>query len=331
VTQPSAARRLAGWTGRSARDGVTFGVGAAAGAGQAGSGLEEEAMTVAGAASRMAHRIVASSLDSAAMAGVRLIGRRRTIRGVEQTAQWLRFLQGHLDGLDYRLHGRQPDADVGDDILAARVRSDLGPVLRALDLPRIDVAVEDGVAILHGSVADAGQAADITTAVGQIPGIRDVDARLHVGLAKGGTRPSAGRAHPSASAQLRQLQATATALGVTSDQVAAVMRVFLLRLPEGERAHVVGHLPADVREPVDRVPAPDDVLHIRDVDGLVAAVAETAGMDDRTALHALEAVLFMLAEQVPEESADIPAVLPEELRELWFTATAADDDEAPQA
>jgi uncharacterized protein (DUF2267 family) len=62
--------------------------------------------------------------------------------------------------------------------------------------------------------------------------------------------------------------------------------VFLLRLPTGERDHVVRHLPTDVRR-----------------------------------------VLRTLAELVPEEVADISAVLPAGLRQLWSVSTTATDDE----
>lgn len=279
-----------------------------------------------GPASCMARWIVTSSLDGLALTGVKLVGRQRTIRSVEQTAQWLRYLEGHLDGLDYRLRGREPEPDVGDDVLADRVRSELGPVLRRLDLPRVNVTVEDGVAVLHGDVASGEQADEVIAAVVRVSGVLDVDAHLHIGPARGTTRPSTSREHPEPSPQLRRLREAAEAAGVEHEQAAAALRVFLLRLPAGERDHVVNHLPDDVRTTLGRVEVRTDVMHVRDVDGLVATVADVAGLSERRALRAVEAALFLVAELVPEEAADIPAVLPAEIRELWFAATTTDDE-----
>jgi uncharacterized protein (DUF2267 family) len=275
----------------------------------------------------MARTIVRTSLNGLALASVRLIGHQRTVRGVDHAAKWVRHMHGQLEGLDYRLRGREPDTEAGDPVLTARVRSQLGPLLRRLDLPHLDVTVDDGVALLRGGVARGAQADEIIAAVRQVPGVRDVDARLHIGLTRGDTRPSAGYDHREASTQLRRLAATAEAAGVAPEQAAVALRVFLLRLPSGERDHVVGHLPTDVRQMVDRVVVRADVLHIRDVEGLVAIVADVADLADDQAQRVLEGVLRTLAELVPEEVADISAVLPAGLGQLWSTSTTATDDE----
>jgi hypothetical protein len=277
--------------------------------------------------SRMARTIVRTSLNGLALASVRLIGHQRTVRGVDHAAKWVRHMHGQLEGLDYRLRGREPDTEAGDPVLTARVRSQLGPLLRRLDLPHLDVTVDDGVALLRGGVARGAQADEIIAAVRQVPGVRDVDARLHIGLTRGDTRPSAGHDNREASTQLRRLAAAAEAAGVAPAQAAVALRVFLLRLPSGERDHVVGHLPTDVRQMVDRVVVRADVLHIRDVEGLVAIVADVADLADDQAQRVLEGVLRTLAELVPEEVADISAVLPAGLRQLWSTSTTATDDE----
>jgi uncharacterized protein (DUF2267 family) len=277
--------------------------------------------------SRMARTIVRTSLNGLALASVRLIGHQRTVRGVDHAAKWVRHMHGQLEGLDYRLRGREPDTEAGDPVLTARVRSQLGPLLRRLDLPHLDVTVDDGVALLRGGVARGAQADEIIAAVRQVPGVRDVDARLHIGLTRGDTRPSAGHDNREASTQLRRLAAAAEAAGVAPAQAAVALRVFLLRLPSGERDHVVGHLPTDVRQMVDRVVVRADVLHIRDVEGLVAIVADVADLADDQAQRVLEGVLRTLAELVPEEVADISAVLPAGLGQLWSTSTTATDDE----
>ena len=63
-----------------------------------------------------------------------------------------RRLRGVGSGAWYRLSGHRPDPNVSDDILVQRVRSALGPIEKELDLPRVHVMVEDGLAILHGEV-----------------------------------------------------------------------------------------------------------------------------------------------------------------------------------
>ena len=273
--------------------------------------------------SRVARTIVRSSLNGLALASVKLIGHQRTIRGVDHAAKWMRYMHGQLEGLDYRLRGREPDTEAGDPVVAARVRSQLGPTLHRLDLPHLNVTVEDGIAVLRGDVARGAQADEIIATARQVPGVRDVHARLHIGLTRGDTRPSAGHDHREPSTQRRRLAVAAEAAGVAPAQAAAALRVFLLRLPAGERGHVVGHLTTDVRLMVDQVVVRTDVMHIRDVDGLVAVVADVAGLADDQARRVLEGVLRALAELVPEEAADISAVLPAGLRQLWSTSTTA--------
>lgn len=284
-----------------------------------------------GTTSRVARTIVRSSLNGLALASVKLVGHQRTIRGVDHAAKWVRYVHGQLEGLDYRLRGREPDTEAGDPVVAARVRSQPGPVLRRLDLPHLDVTVDDGIAMLHGDVAGGVQADEIIAAVRRVSGVRDVDARLHIGLTRGNTRPSAGHDQREPSTQLRRLAAAAETAGVAPAQAAAALRVFLLRLPADERGHVVGHLTTDVRRMVERVVVRTDVTHVRDVDRLVAVVADVADLADDQARRVLEGVLRALAELVPEEVADISAVLPAGLRQLWSTSTTASAEEDGRA
>lgn len=276
-------------------------------------------------ASRVAHRILASALDGGTRISIRLVGRRRTIRAVHDATRWLQFMQGHLQGLDYQLRGSAPASDVSDDVLSARVRSSIGPLLRTLDLPRVHVTVSDGVATLDGAVATARHAEQIVAAVGDVAGVRDVESQLHIGLMPGDTRPSEGRAHPGPSYQRKRLQQAADTAHVRLDQTMAALAVVLARIPAGEREHVTNHLRADVRRPVDEVPVPGDVLRVRDVDEFVNVVAAVANLSERRARRALEAVIVALAELVPEEVIDVLAVLPAELEHLWLRVTTADD------
>ena len=119
-------------------------------------------------------------------------------RFLSDTGRHLRYLSGRLEGLSYTLEGRHPDPDVLDNVLADRIRSELGGLEKRRDLPHIHVMVEDHVALLHGEVATREDADAIESAVSSVSGVKGVKSRLHVGLLDGDTRPSEGRAHSQA-------------------------------------------------------------------------------------------------------------------------------------
>lgn len=119
-----------------------------------------------------------------------------TVSTASMPLRYLRRHAGVLRGLSYRLLRRHPAADVDDRTLADRIRSTLGPLEKRLDVPHVHVMVVDGVAALHGDVADASQADQITRAVAAVSGVRHVDSHLHVGLLKSDTRPSTNRRSP---------------------------------------------------------------------------------------------------------------------------------------
>ncbi|MFA5891775.1 MAG: BON domain-containing protein [Actinomycetota bacterium] len=100
---------------------------------------------------------------------------------------------GRLRGIEYRVSGKHPAPDVGDDILADRIRSTLGPIEKRLDIPRVHVTVFDHKAVLHGAIGNADEERAITEAVTSISGVSAVESRLHIGLSAGSTRPSVGR------------------------------------------------------------------------------------------------------------------------------------------
>ena len=85
------------------------------------------------------------------------------------------------------VHRWSEDATVAD-----RVRSELGPVLKALDHPHVHVSVADGIVSLYGDVADPSVRGAIESSVMATCGVRGIDTHLHVGLLPSDSRPSDG-------------------------------------------------------------------------------------------------------------------------------------------
>lgn len=235
----------------------------------------------------------------------------------------LRHLGGRLHGVSYRLRGGHPDPGVVDEVLADRIRSSLGTLEKRLDIPHVHVMVEDHVALLHGSVSTPSEADEIEQAVAGVSGVRGVESYLHVGLGAGDTRPSEGRAVEQASEAMERLLAAARSAGLEPSlarpAVRAILATFADRLPPGERDQVATHLPADVRAlftPPRRLrrKAPP-----RTVEELVARIARTAPgtLPADRSLQVTESVLRELRSLVPEERADVAAVLPAELKAFW--------------
>jgi uncharacterized protein (DUF2267 family) len=249
-------------------------------------------------------------------------------RGIDLLGRKVRQTAGQMDGLKYRLAGRSPDPAVSDDVLADRIRSTLGPLEKRLDTPRIHVMVEGHVALLHGAVPSAADRSSIEWAVLETPGVRGIQSYLHVGLLAGDTRPSEGRARAAAapSAAMLGLLTAAQDAGATEAEarlaIRAVLATFAERIPEGERDQLLSHLPEDVRR-LGEVPrrAGEGVTKLRTVPELVDAVTARDPMRTDAAEAITRSVLARLRELVPEEVADVAAVLPEDLRELWL-ATA---------
>jgi len=237
----------------------------------------------------------------------------------------LRNQAGQLRGTSYRLRGQRPDPDVSDDILADRIRSSIGPVEKRLDLPHVNVLVEDHVALLHGVVGTAEEAHQLETAVAAVSGVRDIESYLHVGIGPGDSRPSAGKLVVPPSEAHQRLVSAATGAGIESAAAESVVRAILAsfadRLPDGERNQVASHLPADVRAmftPPRRVRAAGSP---RTVSALVARIAAASTeLPEDKARDVTAAVLRELRTLVPEEAADVAAVLPSELRQFWQQA-----------
>lgn len=266
----------------------------------------------------------ASEAVGSAVRSVRRTPWGRIARNVgEAIERPMRYLRAAAPGLAYRYRGAQPDPDVGDDVIADRVRSGLGPVTKRLDLPRVHVMVEDHVALLHGEVASGEQARLIEAAAMRVSGVIGVESHLHLGLIAGDTRPKEGNAPMPSDAMIKLMDAAASA-GAHDARAAvhAVLCGFADRLPENERRHVFTHLPEDVRQlagPPQRigvVPA----SKVKTVRELVAAVIAQGGIQPSRAGEITQAVVHALRMLVPEEDRDVAAVLPQELRVLWEAA-----------
>lgn len=240
----------------------------------------------------------------------------------------LRYLEGRLEGANYRLSGRHPDTEVADTVLADRIRSSLGKLERRLDIPRVHVMVEHHVALLHGEVGRDEDASEIEHAVLGVPGVVGVESYLHAGLTPGDTRPSSGTAAHQPSPALVQLLATAEDAGVSSTAAPAVVRgvlaTFADRIPAGEREHIRVHLPADVRPlltPPRRISGTRPPRSVHDLVGRIAGTTPELPLE--RSQQVTVAVLRTLRELVSDEAADVAAVLPPELRALWKGAAAA--------
>lgn len=73
---------------------------------------------------------------------------------------------------------RHPSTAVDDSVLADRIRSTIGSLEKHLHSPRINVTVENGIAILHGDIESAEAARQIEEAVRGVAGVRGVRSHL---------------------------------------------------------------------------------------------------------------------------------------------------------
>jgi osmotically-inducible protein OsmY len=84
-------------------------------------------------------------------------------------------------GLAYRATRRHPSTLVDDSVLADRVRSTIGPLEKQLHNPRINVTVENGIAILHGNIESPEAAIQIEEAVRGVAGVNGIRSHLSHG------------------------------------------------------------------------------------------------------------------------------------------------------
>jgi uncharacterized protein (DUF2267 family) len=266
--------------------------------------------------------IVAGLVGAAAVAAPDTAGGRAVRRLSDRLARDVRYMVGAAPGILYRLSGRRPNPDVGDDVLADRVRSSIGPLAKKLDVPRVHVMVEEHVAMLHGDVTTDAAARTIEQAVLEISGIEGVESHLHIGLITGDTKPSdASEERRPPSDALRSLLDVAIESGASEPRraVHAVLCRFLDRIPANERSQVLAHLPADVRDVVG--PARrhgKEPGRLRTVEALVAAAQADGGIAPQWTESFTRRVLTTLRSLVEDEAEDVAAVLPPDLRSAWL-------------
>jgi uncharacterized protein (DUF2267 family) len=217
-----------------------------------------------------------------------------------------------------------PAGHVTDQDLADQVRTALGPIVKALDLPRIHVMAEGLYVLLHGEVGTESDAVAIEDVVLNLPGVIGVESHLHVGLIAGDTRPSEGK--PGPSEMMSALMHAADNLGIEgvtakAAAVRAAMTVLFDEIPPGERQHVIGHLPVDVVAFVKpRRHIGEERLHWRRPITLAAAISLRGGIKLDTAMMLVPKIIKVIRTFVPEEDADVQATLSEHLREFWAAA-----------
>ena len=266
-----------------------------------------------------------SVLTVAALGG-RWILRRPPVRralkaGRTRARRRLHYLQGRARGLRYSLQHRHPDLEASGTVLADRIRSSLGPLEKRLDIPRVHVTVDGHIAFLHGDVPSDGDERAIVDAALDVAGVTGVISYLHVGLLPSDARPSEGRDHFEGSHALRRLLAVAEAAGAANPRraVRATLAVLADRIPSGERRHLLTHLPDDLRGLTRS--AAHFGRTVRNVEGFIDAVARMGAFIDTPARHeVVGAILHELRALATEETDDIAAVLPGDLRELWLAA-----------
>jgi uncharacterized protein (DUF2267 family) len=241
--------------------------------------------------------------------------------------EWLRHVGDVLKRPVQRAQGgllREARHEMVDDVVVAdRVRSHIGPLLKEFDTPRVHVMAEGSRVLLHGEVVDEQARSTIEKAVRQVDGVSTVASYLSVGLLAGEARPSAGHHEiPSRANRLFHDALQHAGLAGRPAELALVeaLRGFTDTLPEGERAHVLAHLPRDVRSLMSEQHTCSQPLPVDDAEDLIARVEMASGLKRAESALAVRTVVGELALLVPEECDDVYAVLRPGLRGLWKPA-----------
>jgi BON domain len=205
--------------------------------------------------------------------------------------------------------------------LADRVKTMLGPIVNAMDLPRIHVMAEGTRVLLHGDVANETDASVLEEVVKSLPEVTSVESHLHVGLLPGDTRPS-DAADDNQSEMMGALLGAAEAIGITGgparSAVWGTLSAILEQIPPNERRHVISHFPDDVAVfAKPRQHFGDENLHWKTELALDVAASLRGGIDLPSAEVLVPLVIGVLRRFVPEEDRDVQATLHTALKDLW--------------
>ncbi len=99
------------------------------------------------------------------------------VRNAERTAeQKQRHLTNKTEGLKHEVFGASDGEVPNDETIADKIRSE---VLRHYDASRVNVNVENGVAVLRGELNRPDEIRALVGDVERVPGVRDVRSLLH--------------------------------------------------------------------------------------------------------------------------------------------------------
>ena len=141
-----------------------------------------------GATSRPRRRVDIEGCEPDAQEGVgsrcvggrhwRLVGHALKVPHQERQPIYLHRTVHQAKGLAYRAMRRHPSTTLDDSVLADRIRSTIGPLEKQIHNSRINVTVENGIAILHGDIESREAATQIEEAVRGVTGVRDIRSHL---------------------------------------------------------------------------------------------------------------------------------------------------------
>jgi uncharacterized protein (DUF2267 family) len=246
-----------------------------------------------------------------------------SLRRIGVVRRWTRTASRWARRGFYRPLGRDVSEnrliEADDVVLADRVRSSIGPLLKELDTPRVHVMAESDRVLLHGDIISDDARERLEAAVRRVPGVGTVASYLHVGLLPGDMRPSVGRVEqPSSMARcFHDALAHSGIVGRPADlALGETLRLVTDTIPERERAHVFAHLPVDVKSLVRCRPA-SPRSPVQQPGELFNIVRVRSGLRKSESEAAVRTIVHELRRLVPEECDDVAAVLPSGLKPLW--------------
>jgi len=248
-------------------------------------------------------------------------------RATARIAQDARYVASAVPGFTYRISGAHPDPDVGDDVIAERVRARLGLITAHLGIPSMTVHSIEHIVVIEGAVPRRRDALHLERVAMAVRGVRGVESHVHEDDTLLRSEAAASVVIPSLA--LAELCGAAGDAGARDERAAvhAVLCAFTDRLPAAARLDLASHLPPDVRALIAparhhgaRMAPPRTVAElvrsVLDIDGRTDAVAT----EDAYAVTA--AVVTTLRGLVPEATAEMVAALPRELADLWMSGVA---------